>query len=64
MQENRIKQVKETNKTVQDLKMKVEETKKTQTEESWRWKMEGREQEQQPQETPTEYRRWKAESHV
>ena len=39
IQENRIKQVKETNKTVQDLKMKVEETKKTQTEESWRWKI-------------------------
>ena len=33
IQENTIKQVKEMNKTVQDLKMEIEAIKKTQTEE-------------------------------
>ena len=32
IQENTIKQVKEVNKTVQDMKMKIEEIKKMQTE--------------------------------
>lgn len=49
-------------KTVQDLKMKVEETKKTQTEESWRWKIYEREQELQTQESPTEYQKLNTES--
>jgi hypothetical protein len=36
---NTIKQVKEIHKTAQDLKVKLEAIKKTQSRESWRWKI-------------------------
>jgi hypothetical protein len=62
IQKNKIKQVKEMNKTVQDLKMVIEAIKKHKLRESWRWKTQGRDQEQQMQALPTEYMRWKRES--
>ena len=47
MQENTIKQVKEINKTVQDLKVEIEAIKKTQTEGILVMENLGKEQEQQ-----------------
>ena len=62
IQENTIKQMKEINKTVQDLKMEIEEIKNTHTHKVWTPGDEKPMEENRTQGSPTVYKRFKGES--
>ena len=59
LQKNTTKQVKELNKTIQDLKMEIETIRKSQREATLNTETQERDPESQMQASPTEYKREK-----